>query len=404
MRSGQQGTLMWSRDLRTANALGALFLVSMAMRFQLSALPPLLPRIEADLGMSHTWGGLLTSASFVMMGFGALATAAALRLLGPIRGVTLATGLTLLCGVARSAAPDALLVILVGIPLGLAVGLATGLMPLIVGGRFAGRVGLGTGTYAAGISVGSWLSFAIAAPIAQAVAGWRPTLLVFAAMGLILALPWVAIWGQAGASPKTGARLLPRLPSSGVAWLPIGIFALQTLLFFGLNTWLPTAYVERGWSETSAGLLGSGLIATSLLGSVAAARLRDAPGSTDRYLMAAASGAAVGCFGLVLFPVGAWAWTALAGAATGILFVLSLKLPLELGSDAHEVASLSALMLALGYWTGGIAPLVLGAIRDGTGAFTASFATLGALSLVLIVVSVAFTSRRHAIYLHEHGR
>jgi CP family cyanate transporter-like MFS transporter len=186
-----------------------------------------------------------------------------------------------------------------------------------------------------------------------------------------------------------------------VAWLSVAIFALQATLFFGLNTWLPAAYIERGWSETSAGFLGSALIAASLVGSLTVALLRDSPGATDRYLVIASVVAVPGCIGFVVFPDGAWAWTALAGYATGVLFVLSLKLPIELGSEPHEVAGLGAVMLALGYWTGGFAPSLLGLIRDSTGTFTASFAVLSALMVVLLVLSLAFArARRDRIGSH----
>jgi CP family cyanate transporter-like MFS transporter len=383
-----------ARVRRSANAIGALFLVSAAMRIQLSVLPPLLPRIEADLVLSHAVGGLLTSASFVMMGFGALATGAALRSFGIVRGVTVATGITLLCGIARWAAPDALSVILVGIPLGLAIGLAMGLMPLVVREQFIGRIGVGTSVYVTGISVGSWLASASAALIAQALAGWRPTLLVFAALGLLLMSPWVAAVRDVQTGTPARARITPKLPSSPVALLSIAIFAFQAMLFFGLNTWLPAAHVERGWSEIDAGLLGSALTATGLLGSLMVAMVPDGARSTDRYLVMAALATGIGCFGFVVLPEGAWIWTSVAGIAIGVLFVLSLKLPVELGGNAQEVASLSALTLAFGYWTGGLAPGLLGLIRDSSGAFTMSFAVLGALALMLMFVSIAFSRAR----------
>ena len=347
--------------------------------------------------MTHALGGLLTSASFVTMGFGALAAGAAIRSFGVARGVTAATGVTLLCGIARSGAPDAVLVVLVGIPLGLAIGLVTSLMPLVVREGFIGRIGVGTSVYVAGLSVGSWLAFASAAGVAQIVGGWRPTLLVFAALGFFLMLPWIRTTPAVEMTSPTRARLIPQLPSSRMAWLSVAIFALQSSLFFGLNTWLPVAHIERGWSEIGAGLLGSALIAASLLGSLLVAMLRDGAHSTDRYLVMASLAAGIGCLGFAVLPDGSWIWTALVGCSVGVLFVLSLKLPVELGSNAQEVASLGAVMLALGYWTGGITPAVLGLIRDSSGAFTLCFVVLSTLALILLIVSLAFSNARRGV-------
>lgn len=355
------------------------------MRSQLSGLPPLLPRIEAEFGTSHAWGGLLMSLSFAMMGLGALTASLALRSLGSVRGITVATAVIVLAGIARATASDALVVAAVGVPLGLAVGLGTALLPVVTKERLSHRPGLGTGIYVAGISVGSSLCLATAAPIADALDGWRPALLTFAAGTLLLALPWTAVpGGQRKSVPATPS---PRGRST-LAWFPIAVFTLQSMLFFGLSTWIPTAYIELGWTETNAGLLASELVFSSLLGSIAVAPLIDRREATRRYLVVSAVIAAVGCFGLVVLPNAGWLWTALAGASTGALFVLSFKLPLDLSDDIGAVARLSGAMLAVGYSISGVTPLVLGTLRDASGSFASSFVSLGVLSLVLLAITV----------------
>ena len=369
---------------KEAFAIAALFLVCVGMRSQLSGLPPLLPRIEAEFETSHAWGGLLMSLSFAMMGLGALTASLALRSLGAVRGITVATAAIVLAGIARATASDALIVAAVGVPLGLAVGLGTALLPVVTKEPLSQRPGLGTGIYVAGISVGSSLCLATAAPIADALDGWRPALLTFAAATLLLALPWTAV-------PRGQRTSAPATPSPGrrsLVWFPIAVFTLQSMLFFGLSTWIPTAYIELGWTETNAGLLGSELVVSSLIGSIAVAPLIDRREATRRYLVVSAVIAVVGCFGLVVLPNAPWLWTALAGASTGALFVLSFKLPLDLSDDIGAVARSSGAMLAVGYSLSGVTPLVLGTLRDASGSFASSFASLGVLSLALLVISV----------------
>ena len=373
---------IWSTK---AFAIAALFLVCVGMRSQLSGLPPLLPRIEAEFGTSHAWGGLLMSLSFAMMGLGALTASLALRSLGSARGIAFATAVIVISGIARATAADALVAAAVGVPLGLAVGLATALLPVVTKERLPRRPGLGTGIYVAGISVGSSLCLATAAPLADALGGWRPALLTFAAGTLLLALPWTAV--PRGQLTTAAQRSSPRRPSA-LAWFPIAVFTLQSMLFFGLSTWIPTAYMELGWTETAAGLLGSELVLSSLFGSVAIAPLIDRREATGRYLIASAVIAAAGCFGLVVLPSAGWLWTALAGASTGALFVLSFKLPLDLSDDIGTVARSTGAMLAVGYSISGVTPLLLGALRDVNGSFATSFVSLGILSLVLLVISV----------------
>jgi CP family cyanate transporter-like MFS transporter len=373
-------------------ALLALFLVAVGMRSQLSGLPPLLPQVEAELGMSHTWGGFLLSLSFVTMGIGALAASTALRLVGSVRGITLTTIVIVLSGVLRANALSAAAVMAVGIPLGLATGLQTALLPVVAKERFGQ---LATSVYVIGISVGSGLALAAAAPIALATGGWRSAVMTFSTITAVLAVPW--LFTRQGAETRAESRTpFSGLRRSAAALLPIAIFSLQSALFFGLSTWLPTAYIERGWTATNAGLLGSGLLVSSLIGSAAIAPLTRTRESTRHWLIISALLAVVACFGLVLLPDTAWAWTALAGASTGALLVLSLKLPLDLFESTRDVAALSGLIFAFGYWTGGAAPLLLGMLRDASGTFGTSFAALGVLSLGLLGISVWLTARSRA--------
>ncbi len=377
---------------RSANfALVALFLVAVGMRSQLSGLPPLLPQIESEFGASHSWSGFLLSLSFVTMGIGALAASTALRSIGSVRGITFMTFVIVLSGIARAAAPNAVVVTAVGIPLGLAIGLQTALLPVVTKERFRQ---FATSVYVIGISVGSGLALAAAAPIAAATGGWRSAVLTFAAVTGLLTVPWLFVRRHSDTA-ETGPqrRYRWRHPT---ATLPIAIFSLQSALFFGLSTWLPSAYIEHGWTATSAGLLASGLLVSSLIGSAAIAPLTRSPESTIRWLIVAALAAVIASFGLVVLPDAAWVWAALAGAATGALLVLSLKLPLDLYESAADVAALSGLMLAFGYWTGGAAPFVLGVLRDASGTFNTSFAALGVVSLALVVISVRLTMRSRA--------
>jgi CP family cyanate transporter-like MFS transporter len=371
-------------------ALAALFLIAVGMRSQLSGLPPLLPQVEAEFGMSHSWGGLLLSLSFVTMGIGALAASLTRRSVGSVRGITFTTAVIVLSGVARAAAPSAAAVTAIGIPLGVATGLQTALLPVVTKERFAQ---LATSVYVIGISVGSGLALATAAPIAAATGGWRPVVLTFALITAVLAIPWQFL--DRGPRTRTDGSTTSLWLRSSAA-LPIAVFSLQSALFFGLSTWLPTAYIERGWTATDAGLLGSALLVSSVIGSGAIAPLARSRESTGHWLIVAALIAVVASGGLIVVPDAGWTWTALAGASTGALLVISLKLPLDLFEDARDVAALSGFMLAFGYWTGGAAPFVLGVLRDTSGSFDASFGALGVLSLGLLAIAAWLTARSRA--------
>src|SRR5438477_444799 len=81
----------------------------------------------------------------------------------------------------------------------------------------------------------------------------RGSLLVLAVVSLLLGAVWIGLTRHEPVHRPPVERP-PRLPMrSGVAWLLVLVFTLISSVFFGLNAWLPDAYVEHGWSEASAG-------------------------------------------------------------------------------------------------------------------------------------------------------
>ncbi len=133
------------------------------------------------------------------------------------------------------------------------MGLAGAMLPVAVKQRFADRPGFATGVYTSGITIGSALAATVAVPLARAAGGWRTPLLVFGAVSTVLAAVW--LWLTRSELPHERVDVRPlKLPfRRPLAWRLVAAFFLMSSVFYGLNAWLPDAYVERGWSESSAG-------------------------------------------------------------------------------------------------------------------------------------------------------
>ena len=136
---------------------------------------------------------------------------------------------------------------------GVGLGFAQALMPAAVKERFALRPAFATGIYVLGFNIGSALSSVFAVPISDATGSWRWSLVVFSALTVALVPAWMWLTrGSPRTSAPTAARI--RLPfHSGTAWVLVGIFGSMACVFYGLNSWLPDVYVERGWSDGKAG-------------------------------------------------------------------------------------------------------------------------------------------------------
>src|SRR5256714_949646 len=211
---------------------------------------------------------------------------------------------------------------------------------------------------------------ACAVPIAPAAGNWRWSPASFSIMTCVLVL--AGGWWPGDEPPHRRADVMHvRLPwRSSLAWRLVGIFGSMACFFYGLNNWLPDAYVERGWSHGKAGALLAVLNIAALVTTLIIPSLADRHGSRRLYL-AVFSAALVGsCVGFAALPRGAWVWTTIAGLCTGTLFPLVMTLPVDIGKRPADVGAVAGLMLGVGYTIGAIAPIVLGAARDATGSYT----------------------------------
>jgi CP family cyanate transporter-like MFS transporter len=382
--------------LRRAPLLFALFLAALTLRPQLVGAGPLLPSIQKDLGVSHAVAGLLGTIPVLCMGLFAPPAPFLSGRIGSRRAIAVALALIGTFGVARTLVPGAAGVVLLTFPLGMGMGLAGAMLPVAVKERFADRPGFATGMYTTGITIGSAVAAAVAVPLAHAAGGWRTPLLSFGAVSSALATLWLWLTRREPRHVRTDVRPL-RLPlRNPLAWRLVAAFFLMSFVFYGLNSWLPDAYVERGWSQSSAGGLLALMNTVTIPCGFAAAWAADHWGTRRRWLGGAATLQLAALLGVVLAPGAGWLWAVLIGAAIGPLFPLTLTLPLDAAARPNEVAALAGMMLGLGYTLSASSPLLLGAVRDLSGSFTAVLWLLAGASAALVAVDSSLSPARLA--------
>lgn len=374
--------------------LAGLFLAALSLRPQLVGVGPLMPEIQEDLAVSHAVAGLLGTIPVLCMGLFAPPAPHLVRRYGTRVAVAACLAAIALFGLGRAVVPGAAWVVALTFGVGLAMGLAQTLMPVAVKERFPHRPAFATGVYATGINGGSALSSALAVPIAAALGSWRWALASFSLVTLLLALVWIVVTHREPAHVRPEARPV-RLPwRSGVAWHLAAIFAVMSCVFYGLNSWLPDAYVERGWSEARAGALIGVVNVSALSTTLLVPWLADRYGSRRAYLTAFASVYLAGSAVLTALPAAAWLGAALVGVAVGGLFPLVMTLPLDVADRPGEVGAVAAMMLGLGYTASALAPVALGAARDLAGDFDATLWLIVAFAGALLSLSVTLSGAR----------
>lgn len=380
--------------------VSGMFVASLAMRPQILAIGPLLPLIRDDLGLPAGVAGLLTTIPVLCMGvFAPVGPRLAARF-GASAAFALCLAGIVVFGVLRAVAPSVPLLMLATFGIGVGIGSAGAIPSMIVAQRVPTRPALGTGAYAGGIVAGSTLAAGLAVPLAVG-GDWRAALMVISIASVGCVVAWLILVGAdrrdrvAGA----GARRLPWGDPTG--WLLVIVFGLQSVLFYGVVSWLPNAFVERGWDEASAGALIGVFNGVGLLTTIGLPLVADRLGSRRVQLLVASVVAVLALVAVIATPDLAFAWVSILGLALGAVFPLVLTLPLDVTDDPSRVGSVAALMLLGGYVLSSIGPVLLGAARDLTGDFGASMWLLVAMGVVLVASCFTLSPERLRRGIHR---
>jgi CP family cyanate transporter-like MFS transporter len=370
-----------------------LFLATLALRPQVLAIGPLLPLIRADLGLSASAAGLLTTIPVLCMGLFAPVGPIIAARFGPRAAFAGCLGLIVGFGLLRAVAPAFPLVLLATFGVGVGIGVAGAIPSMIVSQRIPTRPALGTGAYAGGIVAGSTLAAATAVPLAID-GDWRRALAVVSGISALSIVAWLLLV-RGDRVAGSNAVAVPRLPwRSPTAWLLVAVFALQSLLYYGVVAWLPNTFVERGWSTAEAGSLVAIVNGVGLLTTVGVPLFADRFGARRQQLVATSIVGAVTMIGIIAVPALAYLWAALLGLALGTVFPLVLTLPLDVTDEPSQVGAVAALMLLGGYVVSALGPFAMGAARDATGSFEVSLWLLVAVAVGLVGCSLLLSPTR----------
>jgi CP family cyanate transporter-like MFS transporter len=377
-----------------AALLAGLFLAALSLRPQLVGIGPLIPRIQDSLSLSHAVAGLLATIPVLCMGLFAPPAAYVSARIGSRAALAASVALIGVFGLARAVVPTAAALLILTVPVGIGMGLAGALMPVAVKERFAHRPAFATGIYAVGINIGATASAPLAVPLAHATDGWRGTLLVFSGFSALLPPVWLLLT-RAQPRHRPGGAPPFRLPwRSPLAWRLVAIFAFLSMTYYGVNAWLPDAFQERGWDESSAGALLGVVNGCQIASALFVPWLSDRRGHRRLFLVGSAALMGAALLGVIVVPAAGWAWAALIGIGGGALFALTLTLPLDVARGPAEVGAVAGMMLGVGYTIGSLSPFLLGAVRDASGTFRDALWVLVATSAGALATTLTMSRER----------
>jgi len=347
-----------------------LVLIGINLRPALSSLAPVLGQIKAEIGISATTAGLLTTLPVLCLGlFGALAPHLARRF-GSERSIA-GVLLLLALGIALRSQFGLGGLLLGSLLSGAAIGIIGVLLPGIVKRDFATQAGLMTGVYTMALCLGAALAAGATVPLDHWLGHhWQEALAFWSLPALLALLVW---WPQLTQREQQHAEhwQVRGLWRDALAWQVTVYMGLQSSLSYIVFGWMPSILIERGLSPLDAGLMMSFSIMTQVLSSLGVPLL--ARHSTDQRLPIACvmTLTLAGLLGMLYAPVSQlWLWAILLGIGQGGAFSMALSLLVLRAPDAHVAAHLSGMAQGVGYTVAACGPLAAGIIHDVAGNWT----------------------------------
>ncbi|BBO56198.1 cyanate transporter [Cobetia sp. AM6] len=375
--------------------IAGILLIAMNLRAPFTSIAPLLERLQAALGFNATAAGLLMILPLLAFVVVSPWVPRLARGLGLERSLFLAL-VTIAAGIVLRV-QGSMLALYLGIGL-IGAGIAVGnvLLPSLVKRSFAQHVALLTSCYVLTMGIMAAIASALMVPLAQgSSAGWQYAMLIVVVLPLVTmgvwwpqlsrrSLPAAAKEAEKGAE-KGAARPVRQAAvwHSPLAWQVTLFMGINSLLFYTVNSWLPSILADNGFSAEKAGSLHGLLQLASALPGLILVPLM--PRLKDQRLIAFATPcmSLAGFIGLWLMPKWALVWVLLLGAGSGASFILALSFMGLRARDAMQSASLSSMAQTLGYLLAAMGPPLIGALYDMQGNWQLALMVCAVLSVLM---------------------
>ncbi len=263
--------------------------------------------------------------------------------------------------------------------------------------------GTALGVYGIG-NIGQSIAVFGAPVLAFAFGSWRPAFFVFAAIAFVWGVIFYLFARDAASEskPNTLAENFAVFRREPLAWV-LSLFYFVTFGgFVAFAIYLPTLLRDIFKLQAAdAGARAAGFVVLATLMRPIGGALGDRWGGARVlvvvFVAVAAFGALMGCPWMPTFTVGALGAAAALGLGNGAVFKLVPQY------FPKETATVTGLVGAFGGLGGFFPPLVLGVIRDATGAYTWGFIFLATFSLGCLAVNYFIFLKRAMRTAHAFG-
>ena len=192
---------------RLIRFLCALGLAGVAIRLSLLAIPPVIPLVHADLGMSEAQVGLLIGLPLAVFAVTSVLGSLLIARIGSTLAVILGITIAALGGGGRGAAGNVWTLYAAVAVMGFGIAITQPALPALVREWMPKRIALGTVVYSSGMVIGATLGSALTIPYILPLVGgsWRLDLGIWSLVALLI-VPAILFARSAWLGPACGIR------------------------------------------------------------------------------------------------------------------------------------------------------------------------------------------------------
>jgi CP family cyanate transporter-like MFS transporter len=399
MSSGTAVEAHLSSAGQRATAFLLLWLSGACLRFTVLAVPPVVPLLHADLHLTETDIGWLSSLPPMLFAIAAVPGAMLIARFGVVPALVVGLLLNVAGSAARAALPDATALYASTIVMAAGVAIMQPSLPPLVRTWFPQRIGFATAIYTNGLLIGETLAVALTIPLVLPLVSnsWRLSFVIWSIPVLLTTLLVIVcaprLGGPTNAAIAVNRRWWPdwRRP---LIWRLGFILGSVNAMYFVTNAFLPDYMVATGRPDLiSLALTALNLsqIPASFLMLGLAGRLVKRP-SAYRITGGLAILSLIG----MMTMQGAWIvfWAGSLGFVTAVTLILALALPSVLGApdDVHRT---SAGMFTISYSVAMVLSVVGGWLWDFTRSPVAGLAPVALCGLVIFVLASTVRQADH---------
>lgn len=384
-------------------ALVGIVLVAANLRTAVAALSPIVAEIGRDIPLDSVGIGVLGTLPPLCFAVFGLITPVLRRRLHLEALLALAIAAITLGHLFRGMAPDYLALALASTLTFAGMGVANVALPPLVKKYFPDRIGTLTSLYVTVMSAFGLVPPLIAVPVADST-GWRVSLALWAIFGIAALIPWIVLWVREHRVRvreddltllQVPAAVVGRVWHSRLAWSLAVLFGTTSANVYAAFAWLPQILADvAGVGPAEAGTLlalyaGLG-IPFALILPMLTVRLRH----IGPLIAVSAVAYAAGYGGLLIAPGAAtFLWVGLAGVGPLLFPVTLVLINLRTRTPGGAVA-LSGFTQGVGYLLGALGPVLVGALHQATGTWTAPLVFLVATVAVVVFTGMVVAKPR----------